>query len=180
MLRDLGFTVLDADALGHHLMEPGQPAYDEILTEFGADLASADGRIDRRKLARIVFADPTKLNRLNAILHPRIREAMLRKFAEWQRANGRDVVFVEAALLVEAGFDKELDGLVVTWSNPEQQLERLTARGLSEAEAKRRIAAQLAPEEKQRYATYQIDCSRSIEETRRQVAVLAEIFRAPR
>jgi len=178
MLCELGFTVLDADALGHQLMEPTQPAYDEILTEFGADLVSADGLIDRRKLGALVFSDPAKLARLNAILHPRIRKAMLDKFAVWQRAADRDVIFVEAALLVEAGFDKELDGLVVTWSQPEQQLQRLVARGLSETEALRRISAQLAPDEKLRHAKYKIDCSGTIESTRAQVQALAKTLRS--
>ncbi len=179
MLHELGFTVLDADALGHQLMEPAQPAYDEILTEFGSDLVSEDGLIDRRKLGALVFADPAKLTRLNAILHPRIRKSMLDRFASWERANDRDIVFVEAALLVEAGFDKELDGLVVTWSKPEQQIQRLMARGWSEAEALRRISAQLEPEEKLRHASYPIDCSGSIESTREQVLALTKKLRAP-
>jgi dephospho-CoA kinase len=173
ILRELGFAVLDADAMGHQLMEPGEPAYGEILKEFGASLAPDGGRIHRGELARLVFADRSKLEKLNAILHPRIKKAMLRKFGEWQRAGDRDVVFVEAALLVEAGFHKELDGLVVTSCTPEQQLARLIARGLTEAEAKRRRAAQLDPQEKLRHATYTIDCSGSQEETRRQVAQLA-------
>jgi len=180
MLRELGFTVLDADALAHQLMEPGQPAYQEILAGFGADLAPSGGRIDRRKLGSIVFADPAKLTRLNAILHPRVREAMLRKFAEWQRTADRDVVFVEAALLVEAGFEQDLDGLVVTWSKPEQQVERLLARGLTQAQALSRIASQLAPTEKLRHAKYPIDCSGTLESTREQVQALAKNLRTPR
>jgi dephospho-CoA kinase len=179
ILRELGFTVLDADALGHQLMEPAQAAYDEILTEFGAHLVTADELIDRRKLGAVVFSDPAKLARLNAILHPRIRKSMLDKFAAWQRAGDRDVVFVEAALLVEAGFDKELDGLVVTWSKPEQQIQRLVARGLTETEALRRISAQLAPDEKLRHAKYPIDCSGTIESTREQVLALAKNLRSP-
>jgi dephospho-CoA kinase len=179
MLRELGFTVLDADALGHQLIEPGQPAYDEILAEFGGELASTGGRIDRRKLGDIVFADRARLDRLNAIVHPRIREAMLQKFAAWRRAGNRSVVFVEAALLVEAGFAQQLDGLVVTWCTPDQQLQRLLARGLTLADAQRRIASQLDAEAKLLHATYKIDCSHSIEETRQQVAALAEIWRLP-
>jgi len=89
----------------------------------------------------------------------------------------RDAAFVEAALLIEAGIHKNLDGLVVAWCTPEQQLERLTARGLSEAEACRRIAAQLPVEEKLLLATEKIDCSGSLEETRRQVEALAAKLR---
>ena len=173
MLRELGFPVLDADSISHRLMEPGQPAQDEIVREFGPDVANASGRIDRAKLAAVVFADPGKLARLNAILHPRVEQAMLLQFDAWQRSGFRDAVFVEAALLVEAGFTKYLDGLVVTFCTPAQQLERLLARGMSEVEARPRIAAQLPIDEKLRHATYTIDCSASLECTRAQVESLA-------
>jgi len=173
MLRELGFPVLAADLVSHKLMEPGQAAHDEILLEFGAELADAHGQIDRAKLAAIVFADPAKLAKLNQILHPRVEQATFRQFAEWERDLGRDAVFVEAALLVEAGFVKNLDGLVVAFCRPEQQLERLLARGMSEVEARRRIAAQMPAGEKLNYATERIDCSGTIEETRAQVKALA-------
>jgi len=89
----------------------------------------------------------------------------------------RDAVFAEAALLVEAGFTQYLDGLVVAWCRPEQQLERLRDRGMSEAEARRRLAAQLPVEEKLKHATESIDCSGSLEETRNQVRALAARIR---
>jgi len=176
ILRELGFHVLDADGLAHRLTEPGQPAHEEVLKEFGADLATSDGRIDRPKLGAMVFADPARLARLNAIVHPRVGEATFRQFEEWQR-NGSDAVFVEAALLIEAGMHKKLDGLVVAWCEPEQQLERLLARGMSETEARRRIAAQMPVEEKIRFATEKIDCSGSLEHTRQQVQTLAAKLR---
>jgi dephospho-CoA kinase len=182
MLREMGFAVLDADSLAHKLMEPGHPAYDEIAREFGPAIVDSTGRIDRAKLAALVFADRPKLDRLNAIVHPRVKEALLHQFEEWARQGTRDAAFVEAALLVEAGYNQELDGLVVAWSRPEQQLERLRARGLSDEEARRRIAAQLPVAEKLRYATEKIDCSGSIENTHRQVEALAAKLRsaAPR
>ncbi len=177
MLRELGFSVLDADSLAHKLIEPGQPAYDEVLKEFGQAVLARDGRIDRAKLSTIVFNDRAKLDRLNAIVHPRVAEVVLRQFDVWQRNGTRDAAFVEAALLIESGIHKKLDGLVVAWCEPEQQLERLVARGLSEAEARRRIAAQLPVEDKLRLATEKIDCSGSLEETRRQVQALATKLR---
>jgi dephospho-CoA kinase len=176
ILRELGFTVLDADALGHQLIEPGQPAFREILQEFGQQIAPG-GRIDRGKLGSIVFADPVKLAHLNAIVHPRVREATQQKFAAWERDGNRKVVFVEAALLIEAGFDKWLDGLVVTWCTPEQQLQRLLTRGLTPTEAQRRIASQLDTRLKLSQAKYRIDCSVSLEETRRQVTALVATLR---
>jgi dephospho-CoA kinase len=177
MLREMGFHVLDADGLGHTLMEPGTRAHEEIVREFGAGVTGVDGRINRKKLGSVVFADPEKLGRLNAILHQRVEEQIVRQFAEWEKSGVRDAAFVEAALLVEAGYQKNLDGLVVAWCKPEQQVERLLARGLSEEEARRRIAAQMPAEEKLKFATEKIDCSGSLEETRRSVEKLAAKLR---
>ncbi len=180
MLRDLGFPVLSADTVAHHLMEPGQAAYQEILQATGASVVSEDGRIDRGKLAGIVFADAAKLARLNAIVHPRVEKSVLEQFKELERGGNHDAAFVEAALLIEAGFDKKLDGLVVAWCKPEQQIERLLARGMSELEARRRVAAQLPVEEKKRQAKYTIDSSGSIAETQAQVRGLAALLRQTR
>jgi dephospho-CoA kinase len=177
MLREMGFAVLDADALAHRLIEPGLPAYDEVVREFGPTILDANKRIDRAKLAAVVFADRAKLDRLNAIVHPRVEDALMQQLEEWARNGRRDAAFVEAALLVEAGYHKKLDGLVVVWSRPEQQLQRLRSRGLSDEEARRRIAAQLPVAEKLRYATEKIDCSGSLDDTRRQVEALAAKLR---
>ena len=177
MLREMGFPVLEADVVAHKLIEPGQPAHDEVVREFGAELADAAGRIDRGKLAAVVFADAAKLARLNRIIHPLVEGIIFRQFEDWQRNGLRDAGFVEAALLVEAGIAPKLDGLVVAYCSPEQQVERLRARGMSEVEAKRRLAAQLPVEEKLRYATETINCSGSLEETRAQVRALAAKLR---
>jgi dephospho-CoA kinase len=133
--------------------------------------------VDRAKLSTVVFADRAKLDRLNAIVHPRVAEVIFSQFEVWRRAGVRDAVFVEAALLIESGIHKQLDSLVVAWCHPEQQLQRLLARGLGESEARRRIATQLPVEEKLRLATEKIDCSGSLEETRRQVEALAAKLR---
>jgi dephospho-CoA kinase len=177
MLREMGFEVLDADALAHRIIEPGEPAYHEIAREFGPEVVASNGYVNRAKLGAIVFADPAKLARLNAIIHPRVETAALRQLDEWAHSGKREAAFIEAALLVEAGYLKLLDGLVVTWCRPEQQLERLRSRGLTEEQARQRIAAQLPIEEKLRHATYKIDCSGTIDETRRQVQALAAKLR---
>ena len=173
ILRELGFPVLDADSISHKLMEPGQTAHREILQSFGADLAGSSGNIDRHKLAAIVFADPAKLAKLSSILHPRVDQIVFRQLEDWQKSGAHTAAFVEAALLIEAGMAARLDGLVVAWCTPEQQLERLRARGMSETEARRRIAAQLPLEEKLKRATYTINCSGTLDETRAQVQALA-------
>jgi len=177
MLREMGFPVLEADAVAHKLLEPGQAAHDEVLREFGAELADAEGKIDRAKLGAMVFADPAKLAKLNRIIHPRVEEIILQKFAEWERSGVRDAGFVEAALLVESGIAKKLDGLVVAFCRPEQQIERLRARGMSEIEAKQRMAAQMPVEEKLRHAIEKIDCGGTLEQTRSQVRELAARLR---
>jgi len=177
MLREQGFLVLDADTLAHQLVEPGQPAYDDVLQEFGKGVCDASGKVDRAKLAAIVFAEPAKLARLNQIVHPRVAEAQERQFTEWQRTHPRGVAVVEAALLVEAGAHNRLDRLVVVWCRPEQQIQRLRERGMSAEEAQRRIASQMPLEEKRRLAEFQIDCSGTIEDTRQQVERLAAQLR---
>jgi dephospho-CoA kinase len=177
MLRELGFHVMDADRLSHELMEPGQVAFAETVKEFGPAILGEAGRIDRPKLGALVFADRAKLEKLNAIVHPLVEKEMGRRFAAWEHEGVQDAAFVEAALLVEAGYQKRLDGLVVAWCQPEQQMERLLARGVSEDEARRRIASQMPVEEKLRYATEKIDCSGTMEETRRQVETLAAKLR---
>ena len=173
MLRAMGFAVLDADSLAHKLIEPGQPAYGEVVEEFGGSILATGGRVDRVKLSAVVFNDRAKLDRLNAIVHPRVAEVIFSQFEAWKRAGIRDAVFVEAALLIESGIHKSLDGLVVAWCTPEQQVQRLLTRGLTETEARRRIASQLPVEEKLILATEKIDCTGSIEATRRQVEALA-------
>ena len=178
LLREQGCQVLDADQLAHQLIEPGHPAYEEVVREFGREILSPDGFVDRKKLGALVFADAAKLAKLNAIVHPRVEEAINTQFEQWRAAGIRYAVFVEAALLVEAGMYKRLDGLVVVWCKPEQQVERLRARGMSEEEARHRVALQLPNEEKLKHATYKIDCSGTREFTEAQVAALAVKLRS--
>ncbi len=172
MMRQLGCVVLEADALAHRLIEPGQPAYDEIIREFGEQVRAADGRIDRKKLAAIVFAEPAKLERLNRIVHPRVVEALDLDLANLARSQPGAVVVVEAALLIEASYHERLDRLVVVWCEPEQQIERLVTRGMTREQAEQRIAAQMQLDHKRRMADDEIDCSGSLEETWRQVESL--------
>jgi dephospho-CoA kinase len=178
MLRELGFDVIFADEISRRLLDPGQAAYEETIREFGRQIVLPDGTLDRKKIGSIVFADRSKLDRLNAIIHPRVEAQILKQFADWEKEGKQKLAFVEAALLVEAGYMKNLDGLVVTWCRPEQQMQRLTARGMTEPEARSRIAAQMPVEEKLKLATYKIDCSGSIEDTRRQVEALSKTLRA--
>lgn len=170
LLRDMDFPVLDADPLGHELLEQGQAAYDEVVREFGKEVLDGYGNVDRRKLGPILFADARKRARLNQILHPRILDVVRKWFAALDQPGGPDVAIVEAALIIEAGYHQELDKVMVCWCRPEQQIERLKERGLTAEQAQARIAAQMPMEEKRRLADEAIDCSGTIEETGRQVA----------
>jgi dephospho-CoA kinase len=178
MLRDLGCHVLDADRLARELVEPGLPAYNDILREFGEEILAPDRGVDRARLASIVFADPARLARLNAILHPRVLVEEDRELAELERSDPRGVAVVEAALLIESGFYLRLDRLIVVWCRPEQQMARLTEPGfgrvMTREQAERRIAAQMSIEEKRRLADDVIDCSGSVQETRTQVTALVQ------
>jgi len=177
MLRELGFPVLEADRIAHQVIEPGQPAYAKVVATFGDEILDADQHINRGRLGAIVFNDLEKLNQLNAIVHPRVEQEMIRQLAELAQTGNHAAAFVEAALIFEANLHKNLDGVVVAWCLPEQQLTRLIERGLSEAEARKRIALQMPVQEKLALASDKIDCAGSLEETRRQVAVLAAKLR---
>ena len=178
MLRERGFPVLEADKISHALIEPGGAAFEEVLARFGREIVDADGKINRGRLGAMVFRDPEKLQNLNGILHPKVEEELLRRLVELEKSGAVAVAFVEAALIFEAGMDKRLDGVVVAWCLPEQQVARLMERGFSEAEARQRMATQMPAQRKLALAAEKIDCSGSIEETRSQVDALATRLRA--
>jgi dephospho-CoA kinase len=177
MLREMGFPVLEADHIAHQVIEPGQPAYAEVVATFGDEILDPDKRINRSRLGAVVFNDRARLDQLNAIVHPRVEQEMIRQLAELAQTGDHAAAFVEAALIFEANLQKKLDGVVVAWCLPEQQLARLIERGLSEPEARKRIAMQMPVQEKLALATDKIDCSGSLQETRRQVEALAAKLR---
>ena len=182
MFRARGCPVIEADRLAHSLMAPGQPAHDEIVREFGRSVLATDSSIDRRKLAAVVFADRARLARLNQIVHPRVVAACEAEFARLGQEQPGAVALVEAALLVEAGYYRQLDKLIVTWCRPEQQLERLLAKGqLSREQAQRRLSSQMPPVEKRGYADFVIDTSGTLASVETQVgSVLEELRRLTR
>ena len=177
-MRGHGFRVLEADKISHALIDPGGAAYEEVIERFGREIVDADGRINRGRLGAIVFRDPEKLKQLNGMLHPRVAVELLRRLEELEKSGTVAVAFVEAALIFEAGLDNRLDGVVLAWCLPEQQVARLMERGMSEVEARQRIGTQMPVQEKLALAAEKIDCSGSIEETRSQVDALADKLRA--
>jgi dephospho-CoA kinase len=169
-LESVQEAALEADKIAHQMIEPGGAAYEEVVREFGRGILIPDGLVDRQKLGAIVFAEPKRLVRLNAIVHPPVLKEQSRQLAAIEMADPHSIAVVEAALLIEAGFDKKLEYLVVTWCTPEQQLARLTetgkGRGLTIEQARQRIASQMPLEEKRRMADEAIDCSGSLAHTR--------------
>jgi len=151
-LRSRGVPVVDADELSRAAVAPGQPALAEIERAFGRGVLAPDGSLDRRKLGAIVFDDEGARRRLEAILHPAVRRAMIEETARLDAA-GHDLVFYDTPLLFEVGLDRTLDCVVVVFAPADVQRARLAARdGLTAAEADARIAAQLSIEEKARRA----------------------------
>jgi dephospho-CoA kinase len=176
LIAELGVPVLDADLLAREVVEPGQPALAEVAAAW-PEAIGPDGKVARKKLADIVFADPAQRLRLEAILHPRIQALADERLADLAR-KGHAVAFYEASLLVETGRYKDFDGLVVVTASPETQLERVLARGgLSEADAQSRIEAQLPLLAKVRVATHLVDNDGDLEATKEQVGRLLASLR---
>src|SRR3984893_14915766 len=168
MLRDLGARVVDADEAAHAVYEPGTEGFDAVVKEFG-DYYVRDGRIDRQRLGELVFKDAASRRRLNAIVHPLVREWMAARTAE-AAERGAEVVVQDVPLLFENGLERLYSSVVLVYVPEAMQLERLThGRGFTPDRARAVIAAQVPIEEKRRRAHHVIDNSGTIEQTRAQV-----------
>lgn len=166
----LGCAVLQADQLGHEVLAEDADARKEIVREFGTDVLADDGTIDRKALATKVFSDRQRLERLNAIVHPRVFSRLDRFFTETEAGNPDAIAMVEAAIMIESGSYKRYQRLVLTACSRETQIERFVRReGASRNAAEARIARQMPLEEKRRFAHFLIDTEGAKEETLRQV-----------
>lgn len=173
MLQELGAEVVDADQLAREVVAPGTPALAEVALAFGAEVLGPDGALDRARLAALIFTDPERRRTLEQILHPPIAELARRRLLE--AAARSPLAVYQAPLIFEAGRRDEFAGIVLADCRPEIQLARLRARDhLSEAEARARVKAQIAPEERLRLATWVLDNSGTLEDTRAQVRRLWE------
>jgi dephospho-CoA kinase len=168
-LGELGATVIDADELARDSTAPGEPALDAVFDRFGEGYRRADGSLDRAALGRLVFSDPAALADLEAIVHPAVRSRIEIAMAAAEAA-GAPAIVVEAIKLVEGGLAQLCNEVWLVTCDPERQYERLLARGLGEAEATQRIAAQDDPARRLRpAATRVIDTSGDVGETRHRV-----------
>ncbi len=175
MFEALGARIIDADEIARIVVEPGAPAWEEIVSEFGRDVLEPDGAINRKRLADIVFGDEAKRKRLNDITHPRIGERISELLREYEK-EGAPVVMVEATLIVERGGLKSLiDGLIVVTADEETQIERLIRdKGYKREEAVSRLRAQMPAWENMMHGDYIIDNSGSLEDTRARVKAVSE------
>jgi dephospho-CoA kinase len=168
MLLDLGATVVDADEATHAVYAPGTDGFDAIVNAFGPEYVR-DGQIDRKRLGDLVFQDEEARSRLNAIVHPRVRDWMTARTAEAVE-RGAQIVIQDVPLLFENGLQDLFSATVLVYARPQTQLERLVEqRGLSRHRAASMLAAQMPIDEKRPLATFVIDNDGSLEQTRRQV-----------
>ncbi|MCY8106369.1 dephospho-CoA kinase [Bacillus mojavensis] len=169
MLIDKGITVIDADIIAKQAVEKGMPAYRQIIDEFGEDILLENGDIDRRKLGAMVFTNEQKRLALNSIVHPAVREEMLKRRDE-SIANQETFVVLDIPLLFESKLESLVDKIIVVSVTKELQLERLIKRNqLTEEEALSRIRSQMPLEEKVSRADNVIDNSGTLEETKQQL-----------
>lgn len=169
LLAERGAVVVDADLLAREVVEPGQPAIEEIAKEFGPEVVGADGRLDRSAVGAIVFADPERRHRLEAITHPRIQQLMGERIVT-ALENEPPLVVADVPLLFENGRGGMFEGVMVVWCDAATELERLMARdGIGREDGERRLAAQMPVDEKRRLATWVIDNSGSEDATAAQV-----------
>ncbi len=163
-LREQGVGIVDADLAAREVVLPGSEGLAEIVRTFGDAVLATDRTLDRKKLAERVFRDPEARRRLEAITHPRIRDASMQKAHQLSQA-GHTLIGYEAALLVEAGTADAFRPLVVVIANEQDQIARLRARdGLDEAQARARLAAQMPVRQKAALADHVIDTSCSLDE----------------
>ena len=172
-LEGLGAHLIHADELGHRALAPGGEAYQPVLQEFGSEILDAGGAIDRRRLAALVFADPQRLEKLNAIVHPAVHR-MQHELERGFRAVAPDgMIVVEAAILIETGTYKNYDRIILVVCTEEQQIERAMSRdGVSREEVEARLRRQLPLAEKRKFADYVIDTSGAKEDTVQQTQVV--------
>jgi dephospho-CoA kinase len=159
ILRALGCVVLDADALAREVVEPGQPALAAVAREFGPEVVQPDGTLDRKRLGAIVFADPERRRRLEALTHPAIRDRYLARLAELEARGFEGIVIWDAPVMIESGGYRHVDRLVVVVTDAATQRARARARDGDRADAERKIASQVPLVEKASLAHYVIDNS---------------------
>ncbi|AQQ52824.1 dephospho-CoA kinase [Planococcus lenghuensis] len=178
MLKEKGYALVDADAVARQVVEPGTETLARISRAFGEDVLQADKTLNREKLGALIFNDPNSRKKLNDIIHPAIRQEMLRQREEWL-ANGAQTVIMDIPLLFESKLEHFADKILVVSVSEENQLARLMQRnGLTAQDARARISSQLPVSEKEKRADAVIYNNGSIAETERQLEWILEKWNA--
>ena len=175
VLKEEGADIIDADQIARELVQPHGPAWNELVRTFGEEILQGDGSIDRKKLADRVFVDPNQRKLLNQILHPLITEEMDRRTREIGQKNPEAIVVIDAPLLIEVGYHRRADKVMVVVSTQAEQIERLKVRdGINSEEALRILSSQMPVEEKVKLADFVIRNEGSLAEVRERAK---EVFR---
>lgn len=178
LLADYGYPVVDADQLAREIVEPGQPALSDLVEAFGPEILQEDGSLHRAELASRAFVDPQRTQLLNNITHPRIRQLREARFAAAEAAGAKAVIY-DMPLLVDQGAHHDMDLTVVVDVDVEERVRRLvTSRGLAEADARRRIAAQISDGQRLAAADVVIDNNGPVSALPEQVQRLVERIQA--
>ncbi len=174
VLRDLGAHIIDADKIVHDLLAPGQDTCREVVGHFGKEVQLPDGSIDRRKLGDIIFNHPEERAWLNQCIHPRVFEAYNHQVRHLSERQPDAIVIMDAALLIETGYHKHMDRLIVVYADQKAQMKRLMERDRFTLEqAMARISSQMPLDEKRKYADFVIENTGTREATEQQTR---EIF----
>ena len=175
VLGDEGAYVIDADQIARELVQPHTPVWEELRRVFGDKIFGKDGFVNRKKLADQVFSDPEQRNRLNRVLHPRIKGEISRRINKISQSDPDAIVVIDAPLLVETGGHRDMDVVIVVRASEGQQIERLKERsGTSEEEARRMIVSQLPLEEKLKVADIVVQNEGSMKQTKKRTK---EVYR---
>jgi dephospho-CoA kinase len=170
---ELGAHVIDADEIVHMLLEPGSEVHKKVRQDFGEGVIRSDGTIDRRKLGELVFASSEKRQLLNGLIHPAVRTFVWSRIEKLEQSIGNGIVIVDAALMVETGFYRQFDRVIVVHCDDALQISRVMERdGFDLEDARARIAAQMPSAEKLKAADYAIETSGTLRQTRVQVEAI--------
>ena len=162
--------ILLSDEAAHEIQEPGMECYDRLTALLGKEILEKDGRIDRKKMAAAIFSDAELLKKVNAIIHPAVKTYILDEMEKERQAGEKDVFFLEAALLIEEGYDKLLDELWYIYADEDTRRKRLMEdRGYPPEKVERIFKSQLSEEEFLAHCKVVIDNSRNLGDTYRQI-----------
>lgn len=170
LFKECGAVVIDADALARQIVQPGKPAWKDIVRLYGKRVLEDDRTLNRPALARIVFHDPRKLRMLSRIIHPRVAREQSRLTRDLTRKDPDVMIVYDVPLLFEAGVDKRVDRIIVVVAERQTQITRLQCRNhLTIAEALRRIRSQMPLAQKSKRADYVIDGTLPLPQLKRAV-----------